>query len=76
MVVCAIVSSNIKGTSKVSVSDPTDSVICNFVALDQQVMFDAVPTLNHGIWCNEIKDWKMDFSDVCGLNSDITILIG
>ena len=49
---------------------------CNFIAIDSDVICEDVPIVSKNIWCEELQNLNIQFSDFSGDGNSVTVLIG
>ncbi|CAH1103372.1 unnamed protein product [Psylliodes chrysocephalus] len=59
---------------RIRVSSFNDKYICNFEALDQQIICNNIPCIKNGPWIDELRSFGVDMLDT--VDGSIDILVG
>lgn len=60
----------------VRLSSLDDNYSCNFVALDQRIICEEIPSIKRGVWLEELRKLNVDITDVHQDNQSVSVLIG
>ena len=48
----------------VHLSSLNDNYSCHFSALDQKIICEGIPSIKTGLWCEELEELNINFTDI------------